>query len=104
VNTPFRRHQLYVTLITGGATTVIAAAKTGYRVKVYAICLTGAGVIEEVSGGAPDFTGVLPTPCEIATNQPDFLVQGRNDEGLQYTGTGTGFITWAYEKYVVVSQ
>lgn len=93
-------HQLQSSLISG--TTAFAAAVAGKRVKVYAICLTGAGIIEE-SGGT-DRTGILPTPCSIHAPQADFLLVSATGQGLTYTGAGTGFIVWAYETVPVVNQ
>lgn len=102
METPFRRHQLQHSIITGGATTAFAAALADKRVKVYAYSITGAGIFEDSDG--TDLTGILPTPAQLSIPQPDFLLQTAKGKGLSYTGAGTGYVVWAYEHVMVVNQ
>jgi hypothetical protein len=95
--TPFRLHQLRTSVITGGGVTAFAPALSGFRVKVYSIAITAGGVFEDSDG--TDVSGVMPATA-LSTNQPDFLLVGPDDKGLSFNGAGTGFVTWAYEKYV----
>lgn len=98
----YRRHQLQQTLITGAGPTAVAAAKTGYRVLIYAYALAGAANLFEDSDGT-DLTGVLPAGAN-AINQPDYLLKGPDSKGISVFGGGTGYVIWAYEKIISVSQ
>jgi hypothetical protein len=97
----FRTHQLYTAKITGGAVTTFAAAKTGYRVKLFAYAVTAGGVFEDTDG--TDLTGVMPASALNAA-QPDFLLVSPNDKGMAFNGAGTGFAVFAYEKYQIPSN
>lgn len=102
MNTTFRRHQLQHTLITGAGPSVVAAAKVGFRVVLYAYALAGAANLFEDSDGT-DLSGVLPAGA-LATQQPDFLLRTPNDKGLSVFGGGSGFVVWAYERIITVAQ
>lgn len=93
-------HQTYTKLITGAGPSVVAAAKVGFRVKVFAYALAGAANVFEDSTAA-DITGILPAGSLIA-QQPNFLLVGPNDLGVSVAGGGTGFVVWAYEKVMTV--
>lgn len=97
----YRTHQLLTKLITGAGPTAIAAAKTGYRVKVYAYALAGAANLFENSDGT-DLTGVLPAGA-LSIEQPDFLVVSADNLGMSVFGGGTGFVVYAYERVLVKS-
>lgn len=93
-------HALRHTLITGAGPTAVAAAKVGFRVKVYAYALAGAATVFEDSTAA-DITGIIPAGS-LVTQQPDYLFVGPNDLGVSVAGGGTGFVVWAYEKVMTV--
>lgn len=98
----YRRHQLRHTLITGAGPTVIAAALVGSRVVIYGYALAGAGNTITDSD-AVALTGVLPAGSLYA-QQPEYLLKSPNDKGASVAGAGTGFVVWAYEKVITVSQ